>query len=136
MTPRQIELIENSWDFVILNTKETGQIFYTKLFELDSDLKQLFKTDINSQSQKLIALITFVVHKLNTLEEVSKDVKALGVRHKNYKVKEEHYATVAAALLWTLEKSLGNQWNDELKEAWTTVYTVLSSIMIEAQNAN
>ena len=32
MTSKQIELIDNSWDFVILNTQKAGLIFYIKLF--------------------------------------------------------------------------------------------------------
>jgi len=132
MTTKQIELVENSWDFVLMNTTEAGIIFYNRLFEIDPSLRNLFKGDIKSQSQKLISLITFAVHKLNSLDEILTDVKALGMRHNKYNVKEEHYATVAQALLWTLEKGLGNQWNEELKNAWVTLYTVLSKTMIEA----
>ena len=132
MTPKQIELVENSWDFIIANTTEAGLIFYNKLFELDPSLRELFKGDIKSQSQKLISLITFAVHKLNSLDEIMADVRALGVRHNKYRVKQEHYAIVAHALLWTLEKALGNQWTEDLKAAWVTLYTVLSKTMIEA----
>ena len=89
MTPKQIDLIENSWDFVILNTEDAGQKFYTRLFEIDPSLRTLFPADMREQAQKLIALITFAVHKLNTLESIVKDVQALGVRHKGYHVKPE-----------------------------------------------
>ena len=132
MTPKQIELVENSWDFVLMNTTEAGIIFYNRLFEIDPSLRTLFKGDIKSQSQKLVSLITFAVHKLNSLDEILSDVKALGMRHNKYHVKEEHYATVAQALLWTLEKGLGDRWNEELKNAWVTLYTVLSKTMIAA----
>jgi hemoglobin-like flavoprotein len=132
MTPKQIELVENSWDFILLNTQEAGVIFYGKLFELDPSLKALFKEDIKSQSQKLVALITFAVHKLNNINDIVADVKALGQRHKKYNVQPAHYATVATALLWTLEAGLKEQWNDELKSAWVAVYTILSNTMIEA----
>src|SRR5436190_1546746 len=112
MTKEQVNLVEDSWDFIILNTNEAGNIFYGKLFELDPSLKNLFKEDINSQSRKLVSLITFVVHKLNNLDEVLNDVIALGKRHAAYKVKPEHYNTVAAALLWTLEAALKERWDD------------------------
>jgi nitric oxide dioxygenase len=134
MTPKQIKLIEDSWDFVIINTTEAGMIFYSRLFQLDPSLRPLFKDSIDAQSKKLVSMITFIVHKLNKLDEVTKDIKALGQRHGNYKVKPEYYKTVGEALLWTLERSLGEQWNDELKEAWVTVYGVLSKTMIEASS--
>lgn len=132
MTPRQIELVENSWDFVVMNSNEAGINFYNRLFEIDPSLRALFKEDIKSQSQKLIALITFAVHKLHNFNEIISDVKALGLRHRRYEVKPEYYATVAEALLWTLEKGLGSQWTQEMKEAWVTLYTILSKTMIEA----
>jgi len=49
-----------------------------------------------------------------------------------YNVKDEHYAVVGASLLWTLEKGLGDAFTADTKEAWTTVYGVLSSTMIDA----
>jgi hemoglobin-like flavoprotein len=132
MTKEQINLVEGSWDFIIMNTSEAGNIFYSKLFELDPTLKVLFKEDIDSQSRKLVSLITFVVHKLSNLNEVIDDVIALGKRHAGYKVKPEHFNTVAAALLWTLELALKDQWNDKMKAAWVEVYTVLSGAMMKA----
>ena|SRR5579859_1977777 len=132
MTQKQIDLVEDSWDFIILNAGDAGEMFYGKLFELDPSLRSLFKGDIDSQSRKLVAMITFVVHKLNNLGEVVNDVVALGRRHAGYEVKEEYFSTVAAALLWTLEQALQSRWNEEMKAAWVAVYTVLSQTMINA----
>ena len=47
-------------------------------------------------------------------------------------VQKEHYATVGAALLWTLEQGLGDDFSEDVNEAWTVVYRLLSSAMIEA----
>ncbi len=132
LTSKQIELVENSWDYILLNSAETGSIFYNKLFSLDPGLRQLFKGDINTQSQKLVSMITFAVHKLSSFDEIIGDVKALGAHHKKNLVQPEHYEKVAIALLWTLEKALGKEWNDEVKDAWTAVYIALSKLMIEA----
>jgi hemoglobin-like flavoprotein len=59
-------------------------------------------------------------------------VQDLGRRHVGYGVKDEHYATVGTALLWTLEKGLGDAFTTEVKEAWTTVYTLLATTMKNA----
>jgi nitric oxide dioxygenase len=55
----------------------------------------------------------------------------LAKRHVGYGVKAVHYATVGAALLWTLEKGLGPSWTPELAAAWTLAYTTLSGFMIQ-----
>lgn len=132
MTQKQIKLVEDSWDFIITNTEEAGAIFYKRLFEQSPHLRSLFKDNTREQERKLISLITFAVSKLNNLDEIMNDVKALGTRHKGYGVKDEHYNDVATALLWTIQTALGNRWNDEVKEAWTTLYVTLAGIMSKA----
>ncbi len=132
LTSRHIELVESSWDYILLNSHETGSIFYQKLFSLDPSLRQMFKSDMITQSQKLVSMITFAVHKLYHLDEIIADVKALGVQHRQNQVEIRHYDTVATALLWTLEHALGNEWNDDIKDAWVSVYKALSKTMIEA----
>jgi hemoglobin-like flavoprotein len=132
MTPREIKLVQDSWNYITNNVKEAGSLFYTRLFEQSPHLKPLFKSNIREQEHKLTAMITVAVSKLNNLDEITNDVKALGTRHKGYGVKDEYYNDVATALLWTLEQGLGKQWNDEVKDAWTKVYVTLAGIMSKA----
>jgi hemoglobin-like flavoprotein len=56
-------------------------------------------------------------------------VQQLGVRHIAYGVKDEHYDTVGAALLWTLDAGLGDAFTDDVKDAWATVYGLLADTM-------
>jgi len=132
MTAREIDLIENSWEFILNNTTEPGMLFYDKLFQIDPQLWSLFKADLKSQSQKLITLITFAISKLHNIDEIIQDVQALGKRHVGYKVQPGHYAIVGEALIWTLEKGSGFRWNEETMKAWVKLYSTLSQIMIEA----
>jgi len=134
MTPRQIEIIENSWDFILLDPQAAGELFYSKLFAFEPSLRMLFTGDIKSQSEKLVSMITFFVHKVNDMDELMSDVRDLGVRHKKYNVKPEYFAIVASALLWTLENKLGKSWDEETKEAWVTMYSIISKTMIDAVN--
>jgi hemoglobin-like flavoprotein len=135
MTERQIALVKNSWGFVIVNSDQAGQLFYNRLFEVAPGVRHLFKAEPKDQARKLMSMITVVVTKLDKLDEIIGEVKALSQRHNKYGTKPEHYAVVGACLLWTLEKGLGDKWNNETKEAWTTVYGILSSAMIESQAA-
>lgn len=132
MTPRQIEIIEDSWDYIITNTEEAGNLFYNRLFQQSPALRPLFKDDMRDQERKLISLITFAVSKLKNIDSIISDVQALGTRHKGYGVKDEHYNDVASALLWTLEQGLGDRWNNEVKQAWTDLYVTLAGVMTKA----
>ena len=66
------------------------------------------------------------------LDQILPAVEALGRRHAGYGVREGHYATVGAALLWTLEQGLGDAFTTDVRKAWTTAYGTLASVMIEA----
>ena len=49
-------------------------------------------------------------------------MQALGRRHAGYGVRPEHYDTVGAALLWTLEQGLGDAFTDDVRAAWAEAY--------------
>jgi hemoglobin-like flavoprotein len=67
---------------------------------------------------------------LGNLEQVLPAASALAKRHVSYGTKAEHYPVVGAALLWTLEKGLGDDWTPEVADAWATAYGTLSGYMI------
>ena len=60
----------------------------------------------------------------------------LGRRHLDYDVTEEMYDTVGKALLWTLEKGLGEGFTPEVEEAWTETYNTLADVMKSAAYAH
>ncbi|MEM1212166.1 MAG: globin family protein [Planctomycetota bacterium] len=132
MTPEQVEMVQSSWEKVVPIKDVASDLFYGKLFELDPSLRELFPEEMSQQKQKLMTMITTAVRGLTKLDEIVPAVQALGRRHNNYRVTAPMYDTVGAALLDTLEKGLGDAWNDELKEAWTLVYTTLATVMIAA----
>jgi hemoglobin-like flavoprotein len=129
MTPKQVELVQGSWKKVLPIADTAAGIFYKKLFELDPSLKGLFKGDMKEQGRKLMAMISVAVAGLTRLESIVPAVQDLGRRHAGYGVKDEHYDTVAAALVYTLEKGLADAFTPEVKEAWVTTYGVLSRTM-------
>jgi hemoglobin-like flavoprotein len=133
MTPNQVGLIRASWAAVEPIADTAATLFYGRLFELDPALKRLFRrTDMARQRVVLMGTLAVVVKSLDRLEQVLPAVQALGRRHAGYGVREEHYATVGEALLWTLERGLGDAFTSDVREAWTAAYTTLASVMIEA----
>ena len=133
MTPEQIKLIRDNWNIVYSHRDNAAKVFYNKLFELDPKVKKLFKTPMQEQGKKLMAIIHMVVNSLDKLENIIDKVKELGERHTTYGVKKDDYETVGVALLWTLEHVTKNIAKEEFtyktKLAWTIAYTTLSSVM-------
>lgn len=129
MIPSQINLIQSSFDKVLPIADVAADLFYQRLFELDPSLRPMFPGDLTEQKRKLMHTLTFAVKGLDRLEEIVPAVQNLGRRHAGYGVKPEHYQTVGAALIWTLEQGLGAAFTSETKAAWIEVYTLLASAM-------
>ena len=134
-TAEQVKLVQDSWAMVEPIADTAAELFYERLFETAPEVKPLFSGDMKAQGRKLMAMVTVAVRGLTDLESIVPAVQELGKRHVAYKVKEEHYAVVGSSLLWTLEKGLGDAFTPATKDAWTTVYGVLSSTMIAAAKA-
>lgn len=132
MTPEQIELVKQSWAQVVPISDKAAELFYGKLFELDPSVESLFSGGMEEQGRKLMKMIGTAVNALDRLDDVVPAVQELGVRHIAYGVKDEHYDTVGAALLWTLETGLGEAFTESTKEAWATVYGILAETMKSA----
>lgn len=133
MTPAQIDLIRTSWVAVEPIADTAAGLFYGRLFELDPAIERLFRrTDMAAQRKVLMQTLTVVVKSLDRLDQIVPAVQALGRRHAGYGVREEHYGTVGAALLWTLEQGLGDSFTDPVRAAWTEAYGTLAAVMIEA----
>jgi nitric oxide dioxygenase len=130
MTPDQVNAIQDSFAKVKPIAAEAAALFYGRLFEIAPAVRPLFRGDMTEQGRKLMAALAIVVQGLNNLESVLPAASALAKRHVDYGVKAADYAPVGTALLWTLEKGLGDQWTPELAAAWGEAYKVLSDFMI------
>lgn len=132
VTAEDVTLVQSSWAKVAPMADTAADLFYGRLFEIDPPLKELFPEDMAAQKKNLMQTLAACVNGLSDLGEIVPAVKALGQRHVGYKVKDEHYESVGAALLWSLSQGLGDDYTAETAEAWTKVYGVLSSTMKEA----
>ena len=129
VTPTQKTLVQETWASIAPIADDAAQLFYRRLFELDPSLRAMFPGEMTEQRRKLMNMIGAAVRGLDRLEQLVPVVQDLGRRHAGYGVADRHYDTVGAALLWTLEKGLGDAFTPEVKDAWATVYGLLASTM-------
>ena len=132
MNPAQITLVQNTFNLIEPIAEIAAGLFYNRLFELDPSLKPMFKNDIKEQGKKLMQALAFVVKGLKKPDTIIPVLQDMGCGHVRYGVQDAHYDTVGAALLWTLEKGLGEEaWTAEVEEAWTAAYGLISHVMKE-----
>src|SRR5690349_17670066 len=132
MTPRQVQLVQASFVNVRLMADAAARLFYHRLFTLEPALKPLFKSDITEQGRKLMAMLRFAVRGLSKPDAIVPGLAELGKRHAGYGVQDRHYDIVGSALLWTLEQGLGEEFTEELKQAWAEAYNLIATVMKQA----
>jgi len=130
MTPDQVTLVQQSFARVAPISDTAAVLFYDRLFEIAPSVVPMFPADMKEQRKKLMATLAVVVGGLGNLASVLPAASALAKRHVSYGAKAEHYPVVGAALLWTLEKGLGDGWTPDVAAAWTAAYGTLSGYMI------
>lgn len=132
MNSDKIKIVQTTFEKLIPVSDQVAEEFYKNLFKIDPEVKKLFSSNMKVQEQKLMASLMMIVLGLDNLENILPSIEALGRRHVEYGVKPGHYTTVAAALLSTIQKTLGDEYTPEVRAAWTEVYWLLSKVMIDA----
>ncbi len=129
MTAKQTALVQQSFAKILPLADAAAALFYGRLFTLDPAVRPLFKGELKDQGRMLMQTIGFAVKGLHQPDAILPAVQELGKRHKGYEVKEEHYDTVGAALLWTLEQGLGEEFTPEVRASWAAAHDLLASVM-------
>ena len=129
MTPIQIKAVQDSFAQVAPDRDHVAAIFYERLFKLDPALRRLFTTDLAEQGRKLMAMLGLIVRSLDHVGGLVPVLESMGERHHCYGVRNAHYDTVGAALLWTLETGLGANFTAHVRDSWMAAYRLVSDTM-------
>jgi len=132
MTPEQVKLVQSSFKQVEPIADQAADLFYGRLFEIAPQVRPLFPNDMSEQKTKLMSMIGTAVNNLHQVEKIIPAVQELGRKHVGYGVTTEQYKPVGEALIWTLEKGLGDAFTPDVKEAWVTTYQTLEKVMTDA----
>ena len=133
MTPEKIALVQGSFKQVAPIADVAAHIFYDRLSETAPEVRSLFPEDMTEQKKKLMQMLGIAVNGLTNLDAILPAVQDLGKRHEGYHVTDAHYDSVGSALLFTLEKGLGDAFTPDVKDAWTETYVTLAGVMKGAQ---
>ncbi|KAI9473610.1 MAG: hypothetical protein EXX96DRAFT_578652 [Benjaminiella poitrasii] len=137
---RVSELRQETDDRNVSATHAFGLAFYDALFEMDDRCQDLF-SNIFQQARALTGMISYIARAPKVTNSKSdttiRDINAkkteydegdpewlalqmreLGARHYFYKVKPEHFELVGPAFVSALKKRLGEEYTDEIGEAW------------------
>ncbi len=132
MDLRQMKSVQQSFAQVLPQAGVTADRFYARLFEIEPGVRGMFPQDMTLQKQKFMSMLHTAVDSLDRLDDLVPTIQALGIRHRTYGVTVDQYELVREALLWALQKTLGEAFTPEVRAAWITVFTVLANMMQQA----
>ena len=135
MTERQRHLIRESFASLSPEAGAIGLLFYGRLFALDPALRPMFHGDIGRQSKKLRDMLAVVIRYVDDLESLGPELEALGQRHVGYGVRDEHYASVGAALEWAIAQALEVELASEVMAAWRALIGQVAARMLQGAAA-
>lgn len=133
VTAAQRTLVQDSWNELLPMASHAVELFYDRLFELDPSLEDLLPPSLLGQSTELMQVLGQAI--AGDPARMAPIVRELGRRHRDYGVRAGHYVTAGDALLWTLEQSLTEEFTPRMKEAWSAMYELMTSLMIEGAKA-
>jgi nitric oxide dioxygenase len=130
ITSQQIELVQASFQRVLPIADIAGELLYGRVFALAPETRALFGEDIRPQARRLMAAVKVAVDGLENLEKVAPFLIKLGARHVRYGVRPEHFDVGGEALLWTLERGLGEAFTPDVRAAWVEAWNLVAGAML------
>ncbi|GFV19587.1 hypothetical protein TNCV_478131 [Trichonephila clavipes] len=107
ITPRQRDIVQNTWKIVRAETRKNGIQFFLKFFETYPEYQKLFKGFANvpmselPQNGKLLGHALSVMYALNSIVDNLSDVESLlqvlekiGISHQPRRINGSHFQVV------------------------------------------
>lgn len=135
LTPEEIHRLRSSFFEFIPVSQELSQTFYARLFENHPEVRAYFKSDMQSQQDKLVDTLAVVLDTLERTDKAEGILTSLGERHVNYGVTPELYAYVEVAFLELVAQYAKPEERDELEALWSKLMNFVSITMQKGASA-
>ncbi|KAK6307254.1 hypothetical protein J4Q44_G00224020 [Coregonus suidteri] len=143
LTEKDKELIRVSWESLGKNKVPHGVIMFSRLFELEPALLNLFHYNTNCGTTedclsspefldhvtKVMLVIDAAVSHLDNLHTLEDFLLNLGKKHQAVGVNTQSFVVVGESLLYMLQCSLGQGYTAPLRQAWLNMYTIVVAAM-------
>ena len=130
LTAREVAGVRATLELAEREREALAAAFYARLFETDPATRKLFTIDMAEQGRKLLEMLDAIADGLDQPASLVERLQELGHRHAGYGVRPGDYATLGAALMWTLAEVLGERFSEEARRGWLALYGSISAAML------
>eukprot|EP00057_Strongylocentrotus_purpuratus_P001468 XP_001199205.2 PREDICTED: uncharacterized protein LOC763287 isoform X1 [Strongylocentrotus purpuratus] len=145
ITRNQKEIVQRTWKMLEKDPGRHGAVMFARLLTDHPDVGHLFPfgnkglsyhqllwdDTVKAHGKRVMQTVGHAVDGLNDLDVLVPILQDLARRHIEYNVNKEHFEPVGKALLYAIEKGLGNTFDNETKEAWMAVFSIIVNTMSE-----
>lgn len=136
LTASQVAILKKS--FRQLDAEAYSDYFYSTLFARHTELRNLFPKDIRELKLKLMSVFELVMFSFEEKQNgqyalqdaLIVPLRHLGKTHEEKGVQPAHYSIANGLMLETLAHVLGDSHTEEIKQAWQTALSQLTSAML------
>lgn len=128
LTSRQKEIIVSSYRDFETDAPRFAELFYQHLFAVEPGIRAVFSKNPTVRVGNLVKMLKIATVSINSLDALVPMLRLLGGT--NCRQRMDYYATIGEELMTTLQQIMGGKYNDEINEAWTTYFGILSEMMM------
>ena len=132
MTEDELDLLRNGLRFMVIRKELAAEVFYSNLFDIAPETRQLFRSDLVQQTEKVMFAFGAVVGQIHDLDACREMTRDLAVRHVSYGVEAEHYLRAGPAVMRTLQMVIDEEFSPEMDAAFRKAYDAIARAMIES----
>jgi NAD(P)H-flavin reductase/hemoglobin-like flavoprotein len=132
---RTVALIRSSFAVVEPHADEVARHFYATLFGRAPETRDLFPVNMEVQRSRLLRALVQVVQMVDRPDGCVPFLEQLGLDHRKFGVRAEHYDAVGSALLSAVAEFAGPAWTPEVEKAWSGAYATVAATMRTAAAA-
>ena len=130
MTPEQIKSIRKSFQLVEGKEEVVALLFYNRLFRTSPHMRAMFPADVAQQANKFAQVLKLIYASVDRFDTLRPSLRDLGSRHlREHGVLEKHYLAFCQTLIDTLHETAGTHFDDQAKQAWSSLLAQISSEM-------
>jgi hemoglobin-like flavoprotein len=130
------QALKGCWPKVLEDKDTVIDNFYNHLFEQNPGVVPLFEgIHMETQKRMLGSILNTLVNGLDDVGAIVPKLQKLGQRHVGYGAKPEYYGAVGGSLIHALQTQLSDTWDDQLANAWVSVYGLVVKVMLSAEKS-
>ena len=130
LTTAQIGLIRDSFHRLEPDVKRASELLYQRLFEIAPELREMFRGDMAGQGMQFMSTLGVIVRHFDDPETLRPHLEHLAQGHAAFGVKPEHFRPMGQALIWAMQKTMGENYPEGAAAAWEVAYELLAREMV------